>query len=246
MTKKTTQPEKEIKKPVQPESEKEVKKTAQPKKETKKAKISNKPHPKSMHRQRSQKYLQVKKIIDKNKSYSPEEAVKLAKKISYASFDASLDLHLNTLKTGSLAKVKLPFGTGKQRKIAIVDDKVLKQIAKGQIDFDVLLTQPKYMPQLVKYARLLGPKGLMPNPKNGTISQTPEKLKTEMEKGTNLEIKTEAKANVAHLSIGRTSFKEKELLANLLAVLKVLKPTEVKSVYLAPTMGPSIKLQFPL
>ncbi|NOY15183.1 MAG: hypothetical protein GXP43_03120 [bacterium] len=207
---------------------------------------STKPHPKAMHKKRSKKYLQTAGLVDKHKTYSPKEAVKLVKKVSYAGFDASVDLHINTTKTGKIAEIKLPHAAGKTKKIAIVDDNILKQIEAGKIDFDILITHPQYMPKLAKFARILGPKGLMPNPKNGTISPEPEKVKAKLEKGTHLVIKTEPKAPIAHVSIGRVSFSEKQLLDNLTTILKALKPSDVKSIYLAPTMGPSIKIQFPI
>ncbi len=205
---------------------------------------STKPHPKSMHRQRGKKYQEVKKLVDKTKKYTLEEAIKLARKISYANFDASLELHINTTKTGKIAEVDLPHGTGKTKRIVIVNDQVLKNIEKGKLDFDILITHPQYMPKLAQFARVLGPKGLMPNPKNGTITTDPEKLKTKLEKGTHLIIKTEPKAPIIHLTVGKLSLSDKQLQENIITILKVLKPTEVKSIYLSPTMGPSVPLQF--
>ncbi len=227
--------EKKVEKPTQ------EKKTKQPDKPK-----GTKPHPKSMHRQRSKKYQEVRKLVERDKHYTLDEAVKLIKKISYAHFDASVDLHINVTRTGKLGEVDLPHSSGKTKRVVIVDDKVLKQIEAGQLDFDVLITHPQYMPKLAKFARILGPKGLMPNPKNGTITTEPEKVKAKLEKGNHLTLKTEAKAPLIHLSIGRASFSEKQLKENITAVLNAFKPSEVKAVFLAPTMGPSIRLQFPL
>ncbi len=250
MTNKNSTPKKEPAQNTPPEKDAQPPKNQTSSKTSKDATdiktTSTKPHPKAMNKKRGKKYLKVKNLVDKTKTYTPKEAVALVKKVSYAKFDASVDLHINTTKTGKLADVNLPHGTGKTKKIVIVDDNVLKQIEAGQIDFDVLITHPQYMPKLAKFARILGPKGLMPNPKNGTISTQPEKVKAEMEKGTKITIKTESKAPVVHLSIGKVSFSEKQLLDNLTTILKALKPSDVKSVYLAPTMGPSIKLQFPI
>ncbi len=244
---KTTKPE-----PIKEPKDQVVKKEAQPdkmvpEKPEVKAPKTTKPHPKAMNKQRSRRYLKAAALKKSDKAYSPEEAIKFITKLSYANFDASLDLHINTNnKKGVLAKVKLPHGTGKTKRITIVNDETLKAIQAGKLEFDVLITHPQYMPKLAKFARVLGPKGLMPNPKNGTISPEPEKVKLEMEKGGLLTVKTEAKAYVAHASIGRLSFNQKHLLENLMAVLKALKPSEIKSVYIAPTMGPSVKITFPL
>lgn len=230
-----------------PAVEKEVKKPTPKKKLSQPSKPkSTKPHPKSMHHQRSKKYQEVQKLVKRDKKYNLEEAIKLVKKISYAHFDASVDLHINVTRTGKLGEVDLPHSSGKTKRVVVVDDKVLKQIEDGQLDFDVLITHPQYMPKLAKFARILGPKGLMPNPKNGTITTEPEKVKAKLEKGNHLILKTEAKAPLIHLSIGRASFPEKQLKENIAAVLNAFKPSEVKAVFLAPTMGPSIRLQFPL
>ena len=155
---------------------------------------------------------QTKKLEDKNKSPTSNfqlltlnEAIILLKKIKYAKFDESVELHLNINKEAIKGEVELPISTGKKTRIKIVDEKVLADIEKGNLDFDMLITHPQYMPRLARFAKVLGPKGLMPNPKAGTISDKPEEAAKKFSKGA-LRWKTEAKAPLIHQMIGKISF----------------------------------------
>jgi large subunit ribosomal protein L1 len=190
---------------------------------------------------RGKKYQELKKMIDKNKSYSIKEAIILLKKMNQFNFDQTVELHLNVDKTGLKGEVELPYSIGKKIRVEIVDDKVLAQIEKGELNFDVLITHPSYMPKLAKFARVLGPKGLMPNPKAGTISDKPEEVAKKFEKGL-LRWKTEPKFPLIHQAVGKLSLDEEKLVANASAFLKSVGRAHIRSVFVKATMTPSIKL----
>jgi len=190
---------------------------------------------------RSKKYQELKKLVDKNKNYSIKEAITLLKKMNQFNFDQTVELHLNVDKTGLKGEVELPYSIGKKLRVAIVDDKVLAQIEKGELDFDVLITHPSYMPKLARFARILGPKGLMPNPKAGTISDKPEEVAKKFEKGL-IRWKTEPKFPLIHQAVGKLSLDEEKLVANALGFLKSVGRAHIRSVFVKATMTPSIKL----
>ncbi|MCL2110102.1 hypothetical protein FWH30_00735 [Microgenomates group bacterium] len=195
--------------------------------------------PKSV-RSRSAKYQQSRGQIDKTRNYSLEEAIELIKKTSYSQFAGTISADGSVAEVGDKFTVVFPHATGKSIRVAIVDDALLEQIAAEKIDFDVLLTTPQYMPKLAKFARLLGPKGLMPNPKNETITTDPAKKKAELEGGKTI-IKTEKKAPLIHVAIGKTSTPTPELIANLQALIKACGERLTK-LSLSATMSPSIKI----
>jgi large subunit ribosomal protein L1 len=196
--------------------------------------------PKKVQKERSEKYKAARAMVDKTKKYSVAEAIKLIKKMSYTKFDGSLEAHLVVKEAGISAKVDFPHTTGKSIKVAMVNADVIKQIEAGNIDFDVLIATPADMPKITKFARTLGPKGLMPNPKNGTLTPNPELKKKELESGT-VTVKTERKAPLVHIALGKLSQDDAELEANFLALIKAFK-TKLKKVSLAGTMSPSVKV----
>ncbi len=201
---------------------------------------------------RSKRYKQAAALIDKNKLYPLSEAVAAVKKTSTSKFDGSVELHLNlnpevlggkTPPSGGLrGSVKLPHGTGREVRVAIADDKVLAEIEAGKINFDILVAHPTMMSKLAKVARVLGPKGLMPNPKTGTISETPQKRAKELAGG-QVNFKTEPDHPLIHLMVGKVSFSEKELQENIAAALAAVGKNKIAKATLAATMGPGIKLQ---
>lgn len=203
------------------------------KEEEKKKKIKKK--------SRGKKYLEAKAKIDKNKLYSIEEAINLLKKIKYAQFDETVELHLNVKEVGIKGEVELPYGTGKQKKVAVVDEKLLADLEKGKIDFDVLITHPQYMPRLVKYAKILGPKGLMPNPKNGTISTNPYETAKKFQSGL-IRFKTESKFPLIHQPVGKLSFPKENLVANVKAFISAVGKNKIEAAFIKSSMSPSIKL----
>ncbi len=187
------------------------------------------------------KYLAMKKKVDDSKKYHLKDAVALLKELKHASFDEAVDLHLNVDKTGLKGEVELPHSTGKTVRVAILDDKLLEQIGTGKIEFDILITHPSYMPKLARFAKILGPKGLMPNPKAGTISANPEEVAKKFSKGM-LRWKTEPKFPLIHQTIGKISFDDAKLVENAVAFIQSVGKMHILNAYIAITMGPSIKI----
>lgn len=213
--------------------------------------------------------------VDKTKVYSLAEAVKLAKETSGVKFDAAIEVHANLgidPKKGEQqirATVVLPHGTGKSKKVAafaltaerekeakdagadlIYGEEDIKRIKDtGKIDFDVAVTTPEVMPKLAVVAKVLGPKGLMPNPKTETVGPQLKKMIEELKKG-KVTFKNDDTCNV-HQSLGRASFTEQQLLENLTAFLDALKKakpatskgTYIKNLVICASMGPAILVQ---
>jgi large subunit ribosomal protein L1 len=221
---------------------------------------------------RSKKYREVAKKVEKGKQYTLKEAVELARTTSTVKFDATVELHVRLGVDPRQAdqnirnNVVLPAGSGKSVRVAVFadvedvkkakaagadiagGDDFLQQLDKGQLDFDVLIATPMVMAKLGKYAKVLGPKGLMPNPKSGTVSADVTKAVKEAKAG-KVEYRVDS-TGIVHLGVGKTSFTTEQLLENLQAVLasiKAAKPNSVKgmyiqSMYLTTTMGPSINV----
>jgi ribosomal protein L1 len=224
-------PSSKVKKLTKPQVEKDQKPETVPTESTRKQKKG-----------RSKKYQDLAKTVDKEKLYSPQEAIKLAKVTARTSFDGNLEAHLSTTITGELGELSLPYQKrAKEKKIALVTPALIEEIKKGEINFDLLIATPKDMPKLVPLARTLGPKGLMPNPKNGTLTDKPKEALKKFQAG-GTKIKTEKKDPVAHLLLGKISQPEKELLANLDALVACVQPLNIKKLTLNATMGPGIKL----
>ncbi|MCL4382282.1 MAG: 50S ribosomal protein L1 [Patescibacteria group bacterium] len=218
-----------------PETEIEEEAPTTPEETKKKAKIKEK--------KRSTRYLEAKKLIDPGKLYSLSEALSLIKKTNLSRFDGAVEVHLNTTEKGIRGQVSLPHGTGKQIRVAIADDELLAEIEKGKINFDILVSSPTMMAKLAKVAKILGPKGLMPNPKSGTISQDPEKLAKSLSSG-QIQFKTETEAPIIHLVIGKTSFSDKDLEDNFKALIATIGSLKIKTAYLKTTMSPAVKVNF--
>jgi len=192
---------------------------------------------------RSKKYNEARIKVDRTKKYSLKEALQLLPQVHIAKFDESVELHINTEETGINGAVQLPHGTGKKLRVAIANDQILAEIEKGKINFDVLLSHPAMMPKLAKVAKILGPRGLMPNPKNGTITSDPEKTALQFEGG-HMNYKTEPKTPIMHLMIGKLSFGPEKLEENIKIVFASLRNAKAKQVVLKSTMSPGIKLDF--
>ena len=189
---------------------------------------------------RSKPYQTAKSKVDTSKFYPLSDAIKLLRDISLTKFDGTVELHL-VLKDKSVSKeVDLPHSTGKTRKVAIADDKTLAQIEKGQINFDILYASPDQMSKLVKYAKILGPKGLMPNPKTGTVVVNPEEaIKKQTAKNT-VFLKTEKSAPLVHTIVGKLSASDQQLITNIQAILTSLP--QISKAVLKSTMSPAIRL----
>lgn len=192
-------------------------------------------------KKRGKKYKSARSKIDKSKVYPLPEAIKLVKETSYTSFDGTMELHIVTKKEGFNTNVKLPHSTGKTKKIEIADSKTIEKLKKGKIDFDILLSTPEMMQKLVPFAKLLGPKGLMPNPKNNTLIK--EKKDAKKFSGNSINIKTERNSPLIHTIIGKVSQKEKELAENTLRILDAVGKKQILKAYLTSTMGPSVKIE---
>ena len=224
-------------------------------------------------KKRSKKYTEVLSKIDKTKAYTKEEAVKLVKETSISSFDGSVEvamrLNLDTKKADQQLRgaIVLPKGTGKTKKVLVIargpkaqeakdagadyvgDTDMLEKIEKENwFDFDTMIATPDMMPLLGKIGRVLGPRGLMPNPKTGTVTMDTKRAVEDVKKG-RVEYRTDSFGNVA-VSIGKVSFDEVKLAENLNAFVSLIiktKPSVVKGKYIknisvSTTMGPGIKI----
>lgn len=209
--------------------EKEIK--SESKKTDKKTKTSKK---------RGANYLAALKKIDRNKAYPLKEALKLLKSVSISKFNGSVDVHLTVRKAGLKGEIEFPHSAGKKLLIRVADEQLLKDLVKGKIDFNLLVASPQIMPKLMKYAKTLGPKGLMPNPKNGTLTDKPEEAVRRLASKT--QFKTEAKAPLIHLKIGKIDQKETELADNFKALILAVERKNIQKAVIAPTMGPGIKI----
>lgn len=232
-----------------------------------------KPVTRSRLERRGKNYREAYAKIEKGKAYSLKEAVELAIATSPVKFDATLEMHFRLgvdprqADQNIRSTVTLPAGTGKDIRVAVFapldvckaakaagadiaeDEEFIKRLEKEQLDFDVLISTPQYMPKLGKFARLLGPKGLMPNPKAGTVTTDIEKAVKEAKAG-KIEYRVDKQA-IVHVGLGKVSFGVDKLMENINAFtesLKSQKPASikgryVKSVYMTTSMGPSILVE---
>lgn len=196
-------------------------------------------------KKRSAKYLEAVEKIDRSKQYNLKNAIELLKKTSYTKFDGSIELSARLLKKKSTQPFRtildLPHGRGKKPKIVILDQVKIDQISKTKkIDFDIALVSPSLMGKVARIAKILGPKGKMPNPKSGTITSDPEKTKKELEGG-KVEIK-ENDQGIIHQMVGKVSWDEKKLEENIRACTKLLPKSRLQRVVISATMSPGIKI----
>lgn len=191
---------------------------------------------------RSKKYVLKKSLVNRNKKYDVFAAVELVKKLSYTKFDGTIVAHGLVKEVGDQFGVIFPYSTGKSLRVAVVNLELIKDLEANRINFDILICAPQDMPKIMKYARVLGPKGLMPNPKNGTVANDVEKKKKELEAG-KLMIKTEKKAPLIHVVVGKVSFNTKDLVENLKALIKATQNKLVKLSIVA-TMSSAVKVDF--
>lgn len=222
--------------------------------------------------QRSRRYREVKEKVARDRLYNPEEALELVKEVSTANFDESVELAVNLGVNPKHADqnirgtVVLPHGTGQEMKIIVFakgekikeaeeagadivgGQELAQRIENGWLDFDLAIATPDMMSVVGKLGRILGPQGLMPNPKAGTVTFELEKAIEEFKAG-KVEYRVD-KSGIIHLPIGKVSFTTEELLGNLRKVMDVLireRPAAAKGKYLrtvtvSPTMGPGLKI----
>jgi large subunit ribosomal protein L1 len=198
------------------------------------------------------------------------EAIKEVKEASKEKFDATVEVHFNLdldIKKGQTVRysITLPYGTGKTKKVAVLAsqkvanadlelteediDNIVRGKLQPKVDFDVIVTEPRYMPKLAKAAKILGPAGLMPNPKTGTVTDNVEKAVENIKKG-QVEVKTEKEAPLIHTIIGKVSFKPEDLAANFLTLFNSLKqnkpqkskPEWIQAAFVVSSMGSSVEV----
>lgn len=191
-------------------------------------------------RVRGKKYAANKALVEMNKFYSIPEAVELVKKTSFSKFDGSVELHLVIKKENVTVSVSLPHSAGKTKVVEFADENTLKKLQSGKVDFDILIATVEMMPKLVPFARILGPKGLMPNPKNGTLVK--DKSAASKFSAGSQTIKSERKAPLVHTVAGKVSQDKKELEENIEAIINAMGKRQVLKAYVKASMGPSIKL----
>ncbi len=259
-------------------AEKEARKAAgdtSPQSDEAEAHVKKGPKPVTRPRieRRGKHYRKAAENVEKDKVYSLPEAMEVAVKTNPVKFDASVEIHVRLgvdprqADQNIRATVSLPHGTGKTVRVAVFapesdhaaakkagadvigDEDFLKQLDKEVLDFDVLVATPQYMPKLGKYARLLGPRGLMPNPKAGTVATDVAKAVSDAKTG-KVEYRVDKQA-IVHLAIGKVSFGAEKLSQNAAAFfdsLQAQKPTSLKNAYvkttsISTTMGPGIKVE---
>jgi large subunit ribosomal protein L1 len=237
--------------------------------EAPKPRVVQKPNP---MKQYGKNYRASAELIDKTKLYEVEEAVELAKKSSKVKFDPSVELHIglgvDPRQADQMVRstVVLPAGTGKNVRVAVIcgsdkldeakkagaditsDGDLIDKIEKGQLDFDVLIATPDQMSKLSKVARVLGPRGLMPNPKSGTVTPNVGQA-VEQAKAGRVEFRIDKQA-IVHMAVGKASFEQDKLESNVKAAIDAIlkakpsstKGTYVKNISMATSMGPGIKL----
>ncbi|MGQ9494526.1 MAG: 50S ribosomal protein L1 [Anaerolineae bacterium] len=220
------------------------------------------------------KYLEALKLVDRSKVYSPEEAIELVKKTSFTNFDSSIDLHLRMNLDPRRAEeqvrgtVLLPSGLGKTVRILVFaegeaakiaeeagadyvgSDDLIKRIQEGWLDFDIAISTPQMMGKVGRLGKILGPRGLMPNPKTNTVV-APEDLPRAINEARQgrVEYRLDKTGNI-HVPVGKVSFNKEQLLSNLTAVMEAIvraKPSTAKGQYikritLTSTMGPGVKI----
>ena len=222
----------------------------------------------------SKRHIEIEKKVEKNKIYSVEEAVKLIKETANAKFDESVDIAVNLAKVPKQAEqqirntIVLPHGTGKKVKILVFAkgekekeaieagadyvgaEDLIEKVKTGWIDFDIVIATPDIMKEVGKLGKILGTKGLMPNPKSGTVTFDLKKTVQEFKAG-KVEFRNN-KEGVVHLSLGKVSFEEKALIENVEAFIRFFlklpalatKGQYVKSMFLSSTMGIGVQIDF--
>jgi len=215
-------------------------------KETKTAKKTTKARKPKTQKKRSKKYQETIEKVEKGKIYPLAEAIKLVKETSYSKFDGTVNLSIRVEKSKKADEairgtIKLPHGTGKKLEVAIATDELIEKIKKNEAKFDILLAAPAMMSKLAQVAKILGPKGKMPNPKDGTVVDDPQAALEDM--GGNIaHYRADANRNI-HISVGKVSWDEAKLEENITIALKSFARFKKDSVTLSATMGPGIKIE---
>ncbi|MDO8429106.1 MAG: 50S ribosomal protein L1 [Candidatus Daviesbacteria bacterium] len=208
---------------------------------------------------RSKKYQEARAKVNPEQKYKLDEAVKLLAETSYSKFGGTIEAHINTNTKSIRGFALLPFSAGKKLNILVFgasaeiksknpdlifgDEELIATLALGKqkIDFDVVVTTPEWMLKLAKAAKILGPRGLMPSPKNDTVTDNLEKTIAELQSG-KTEYKNEPTGQVIHLGIGKVAQPADEIVANIKALYNGVGRGKITKISLSSTMGPAVKL----
>lgn len=203
---------------------------------------------KSSKQARSKSYQSKADLVDTNKKYTLKEAVGVLPQLKRAKFDETVELHVTFTEGSASGSVVLPHGTGKKTRVTVANgadtaavDDLVKKIEGGTIDFDVLIATPDAMSKLAKVARVLGPRGLMPNPKNGTVTPKPDEAAAKFAGG-QINFKTESKFPLLHVAVGKVSFTEQQITENVKTLIGSLDKKKIKNAAIKSTMSPALRL----
>lgn len=229
----------EAKKELKKEAEKEQK--AEDKKEKKPSSKKKDSRPKH-----GKKYFTLKEKVE-DKLYSLDEAIEKVLETTNSKFDSTIEFHTKLLISGIRGMVVLPAGAPKEKKVFEITEEniadLTTQVKAGKFDFDLLITKPAMMPKIAPLAKILGPKGLMPTPKSGTVVEDTKTAIEEIKSG-KVEYKQDDQKNI-HLAIAKASWGKEKIRENAEAVIKLLPKNKVASIHLTSTMGPSVKVELP-
>lgn len=195
-------------------------------------------------RVQGQAYQEALSKIDRQKIYPLTEAIDTLKKIAYAKFDQTVELHVHTLSKKGQEPIRfilvLPAGAVKLPRVRIIDEVALQDIESGKVDFDISIATPSVMPKLAKFAKVLGPRGLMPNPKAGTVTDDPQKVLEQFQKG-QIEVRSDSLGNI-HVGLAKLSWEINRIVENVRAILSHIPTNRIGSVTLTATMAPGLKV----
>lgn len=201
-------------------------------------------------KKRSIRYQEQASKVDINRRYPVKQALELAKETSYAKFDGAMEVHIALKqKKGKKADgerfrllVTLPHGTGREARVGVLDEALIEDIKKkGDTEFDILLATPAMMPKVAQIAKILGPKGKMPNPKTGTVIDDPETAKRAISSG-RVELRADAQS-IVHQSIGRVSWDLEKHVENYTALLASMPAHRLQAISVSATMGPAVRVE---
>lgn len=202
---------------------------------------------KSVKPAHGKKYFAAKAKIEKDKVYTIDEAIDKVLETNASSFDATVEVHAKLAVTNIRGTLVLPSGAPKQKKVVEVTDAnvedIISKVKANKLDFDILVAAPSTMLKLAAVAKILGPKGLMPSPKSGTVVENTKEAVEEFKSG-KVEYKQDDQKNI-HLGIAKVSWGKEKIKENLSAILKVMPKNKVSALCLASTMGPSVKVEIP-
>lgn len=206
-------------------------------------------------------YQQASLKIDKSKTYPAEDAIKILKDVSFTKFDPTVEVHLNVTEKNLHGQVNFPhlIGPKKQKRYLVfsnkfksdnknvltADEESISLIEKGELkpgrDFDVVIASPALMPNLIKVAKVLGPSGMIPNPKNGTITDNPQELIDSRDPNAD-EFRSDPQAPIIHSKLGKLSANDTQIKDNLKALIAAIGPSKIRRTTISATMSPGIKI----